>query len=540
MWSLSVEEQFYLIWPIIFVTLIRKVRTDRQFLALSLLTVVFICISELWVRSNATYAFYMAPARFFEFLLGAWVVTAERKYSLIGTSRNNALFIGGLVVCLASIFCFDASMEIPGILVLIPTLSVAAMIFSGANSRFSRVFDNPGARFLGKISYSLYLVHWPLVVFYKELFGYHLELSDQIVLVALSLLLAYLMWRYVEQKFRTQQKLPEQTSNKMFNSGLAASILGVIVICSLIIRDSGLTWRLDQKAQKIYQAYAAEESNTLACKDGVKRRLRIGCFGDQSKEESKVILIGDSHGMNFLYGLSDLFKKMGIKGEKKVTLGCPPIKGVTISDPASPKYSRNCAGSRKNVFNFIQKEEYEVVILAGRWALYTNLNWRGDARIVSQRFLTSSPQDEMSQDRSRFLFRKAMDDAIRELVEDGVKVIVFGQVPDIGFDITRCLFRPDYLSFDVAVCSPVEFEELKENLAFSNEVLEAIAKKYPEDVMFLDSSLAFCNAECVYLDGNMPLYKDDNHLLHSGSIRVVQKFSNEIKTFIGNALSSGL
>ncbi len=532
MWSLSVEEQFYLVWPLIFVTIIKKVRKDNLFLVLFVITMIFVFVSELWVIANTNYAFYMAPARFFEFLLGAGVVVAERKYSIKNATVNNILFVGGLVICLAAILFYNENMRFPGVTALMPALSVAVMIYSGSTSRYSRIFSNKIARFFGKISYSLYLVHWPIVVFYKNVYGYELQFSEKYGLLVMSVILAYLMWRYVEQPFRIQEEGYGKVSNGKFYTGLASTFFGVIVTSYVIETNQGFPSRLEQRTEKIYHSFKSVLSKNPTCNQTAGIPLEYSCFGDETKKSEEVILVGDSHVNNFLFGLSDLFEKIGLKGVYKLNAGCPPIRGVKIMHEAVPLWQAFCAANNKSWFKYAQEERIKLVVLAGRWAWYTSSNYLGSTGSMPQIFLALSPEDERNDQRSKLLFETKMESTIEQLVKKNKKILIFGQVPDIGFDVKRCLFTPKLLHLEYSGCSPVSVSESMENIAFTNKILNQIAMKYPENVLFLDSSLAFCDDECIYIKDDIPLYRDSNHLTFSGSVYIVQKFADEISAFI--------
>ncbi|CAA0106143.1 O-acetyltransferase OatA [Halioglobus japonicus] len=542
MWSLSVEEQFYFIWPLVLVVLFRKVRAEKLHTVITVLIVLFLLISQAWVFTDPKYAFFMAPARFFEFLLGAWVVTAEKRYSQIRPLANDVIFAVGLAICIAALLGMDESMKIPGVYALIPAVAVAMIIFAGARSKMSAVFSNPVARFFGKISYSLYLVHWPLVVFYRNTYEYNLTLNDKLTLLAVSIVLATLMWRYIEQPFRTSGRRDnalssapqsaQPASNKRFYTGLVATMSSVIGLSWFVYTNEGLTWRMSATSQDIYRNYTAKQENNLRCKDKDKLPGGFNCFGEQDEVLAEAILIGDSHVNNFRYGLAELFQSTGTKSVFKVINGCPPLPDATIIHSLAPIWQYVCASQNKASFKFAKEDRFSVALLAGRWTLYTQVEQMGVIDSNPPIHLGFGPLDERSFEHSMAVFEKTMEAAVSELVKAQKKVIVFGQVPELGFDIERCLFTPDYLDLDYIGCAAHDANTVRQYTEASSNVLRKIASKYPDSVLFLDSSDAFCDEQCIFLEDNTPLYRDENHLTYSGSLRVIEYHRDAITEFL--------
>jgi peptidoglycan/LPS O-acetylase OafA/YrhL len=543
MWSLSVEEQFYFIWPLCFILLFRKVSAEKLHGVLTGLTVLFILVSQAWVMANPKYAFFMAPARFFEFLLGAWVVTAEKKYTGTSPAANAAIFLIGLAICIAALLGIDESMSIPGVTVVIPGVAVAMIIFSGSGTAFSRVFSNPVARFFGKISYSLYLVHWPLVVFYRNTLEYNLTLLDKIALLSISIVLATLMWRYIEQPFRTPRRHTSSSSaegqnashvsNKGFYAGLVATLSCIIALSLYVYTNDGLPWRLSATSQQIYQNYTEKQGKNYRCKDRQTLPGGFNCFGEQDHILSEVILLGDSHVTNYRYGLAELFRDTGTRSTFKVVNGCPPLPDATIIHTDAPLWGQICASQTRSSFNFAKDDRFSAVLLAGRWTLYTQVVQLGEVDSNPIIHLGFTAGDEHSFEHSMAVFEETMSAAIGELVEAGKKVIVFGQTPELGFDIERCLFTPDYLDLQYAGCAVQEVNAVRKYTEASNQVLKTIADNYSGNVLFLDSTDAFCDQQCAFLEDSTPLYRDDNHLTYNGSLRVIDYHSDAITTFLG-------
>lgn len=534
MWSLSVEEQFYLVWPFIFVALVKVFAEKKRAIALLSAVLVFTAVSHIWLNMNQTNAFFMAPARFFEFLLGALIVSLEKRKFTDKIHLYDGLFWLALTGILVSIVTYTESMAFPGGAAFLPAASTAMLIYASGQSRFSSVFSVKPAAFLGRISYSLYLVHWPLVVFYKYVNGYQLTTVDILILCVVSLLLAYLMWRYIEQPFRASSDKVPFLPAKVIYKGVLVSTVAVVAVSALIYQNKGLTWRLSDANEKLYSEYNKGLEQTRRCPSREGLPKPFSCyFGAIDLQSENAILIGDSHAINFRPAISELFSEMELKGIYRFIGGCVPIRGASVIHENVPGWFGSCKGKMNTVFKYALKDQIDVVVLAGRWSLYTRNTRLGESGARGNVYLGAKASDERSSKRSMQVFREKMNSTIKKLVENGKKIVVFGQVPNLGFDFKRCTFRPGFLNLEYAGCNQLSRDEAIQVVAGSNKVIADIAEQYPYHVLYIDPVEAFCDQdECISVDSGVPLYSDSNHLIYGGSKRVIEKFSRPIKEFL--------
>ena len=213
-WSLSIEEQFYLAWPA-FLVLMSRINSRVAYCCLiTTLGFVSLLAAEYFISIGKTNsAFYLLPFRVIEFVIGMSAVLIEREFSgrVFPEGSNKAEFASSILTAtglsLIVYACLNYTNEtpFPGVSALWPCVGTAMVILSGRNIVAKIVLHNHAATFLGKISYSIYLVHWPLIVFYKYRTAGALDAREQWVIVMVTIVLAYLMWRYVEQAFRFSQ-----------------------------------------------------------------------------------------------------------------------------------------------------------------------------------------------------------------------------------------------------------------------------------------------------------------------------------------------
>ena len=259
-WSLSVEEQFYLFWPLTLVLLV-KLRSQKVLIAFivfmgcsSLALNQFLFDNQVLIGSwfevenyrstldvNAT-AFYLIPFRVYEFAIGASLIFI--RFDRFRQRVTVPMFCAGLGLTTYSLFSFDGQINFPSYFALLPCIGAAMIIAAGSNHILARVLTNPLAVGVGLISYSLYLVHWPIIVFYKYSVLTELSGVDYAWIVGFSLLLAYLGYRYVEQPFRKPRGSTRVSNqNRKF---LLGSAISALLVCSLSVSaylSNGWTWR---------------------------------------------------------------------------------------------------------------------------------------------------------------------------------------------------------------------------------------------------------------------------------------------------------
>lgn len=241
-WSLSIEEQFYLIWPFCLYLLNKKVN-KRSYIALLFIFLSISLSASIYLgrdSENLSKIFYLTPLRFFEFLIGILLVEAKKiKINWI----LEVCLIAGLSLVVAPVFLFDSKTIFPSYNALIPCLGTALIIY-GHNAKFAaRILNNQIATFFGRISYSWYLCHWPIYVFYKYFFDRDLTNFDSFILIFLTIGPAYLLHRFVEERFRFTDK-KESFNPSIFYLAFTTQSLIVVSITSHGWANNGWPWRV--------------------------------------------------------------------------------------------------------------------------------------------------------------------------------------------------------------------------------------------------------------------------------------------------------
>lgn len=233
-WSLSVEEQFYFIWPLVLVFALFLARRYRLSLRRTMTTALLLVVlpSFFWSLSlttvSPTEAFFVTSTRLWELGIGAILALNIERLTGRSPLLSRGLGIVGLLLLLGSAFLFSAQTHWPGYLALMPTLGTAFVIASGAISQVSFVQRLLGARpmvWIGGISYSLYLWHWPVLVVGQDWLKFN-ETGSGAVLILLSVVPAWLSYRFIETPFRTSQRLQSATWPTL-SQGLNFTLLSI-------------------------------------------------------------------------------------------------------------------------------------------------------------------------------------------------------------------------------------------------------------------------------------------------------------------------
>ena len=315
-WSLGVEEQFYLIWPALLILIHRFVSFDQRWIVYLALTVFGVWFSAFGLQSNPSAAFYLTPFRIFEFSMGALIAHVSYMRVWKRLSENvlicEGLFIAGFSMIIFCVLVYKGTTPFPGYNAVLPCAGTVLILLSGASEQQqgplgSLVLCNPVSRWLGQISYSAYLVHWPIIAFYRYELHQEPNLAAQILMGGLTILLAALLYYQVEKRFWI--KSSGQSANKarlparQFIGIIGAFSLVLSAISAHAITNDGWQWRAKNAA------FTAEEIEAGKSKRFVHLRdtCRIVNFPDgpncRSDAAINVVVIGNSHepdGLNFL------------------------------------------------------------------------------------------------------------------------------------------------------------------------------------------------------------------------------------------------
>lgn len=344
-WSLSVEWQFYILLPLL-MFVVYKINRKSINTVLQFLFLVSLTLSIYFVESNkSSEAFYLLPARAWEMILGGLVYL--NKININNRYRTILHYIS-IFIMVAAIVFLDKNDQWPGLLALIPVSAAAVFIASGHDSWIS---SNPLAQFIGKISYSVYLYHWPVVVALNY-FG----LTDHIMMfsgVILSFIFGTISYYVIENKTKT-------TLNK-FRQHTYKEIAVIILILIIPFGVSAYSSTNGGFASRFPYALLTSE-------DIAKERARYWVDGDKEKPvpvngKRKIVITGNSHGVDLTYALTE----NGMEGDityLRTTSYCSNF-GFT---PNYPQYNDICPPIFQKAINDKALNDAEVVFMHDDWA----------------------------------------------------------------------------------------------------------------------------------------------------------------------------
>jgi peptidoglycan/LPS O-acetylase OafA/YrhL len=354
-WSLGVEEQFYLLLPCLF--LFPALRRKSNWIISSCFAVSLIA-SVLLVRTHPSAAFFLLPARAWELLLGSLVsvVAADRSVS---NRVGQVVSISGLVAILWSAWGYTVGTAFPGENALLPCVGAAAVIYGSSGVIVGRFLSAVPFVFVGRISYSLYLWHWPILVFARQINIHPLGPVQVLFCILLSFVVATLSWKYVEQPFRMSTSV--LTRKRVFSFScmsltlLAASGIYIHASGGVSSRFSAAVVSLDSGSFDRELRDAERKSVCWSRDDGA---LIYG-----ARVEPRFAVLGDSHSNVIALKLGVVAKGRGESLRHFYEYGAAPLLGVRFSSN-----SRAAARIEQSVKSIESSGSIETVILVARWA----------------------------------------------------------------------------------------------------------------------------------------------------------------------------
>lgn len=506
-WSLAVEEQFYLLFPPVLL-IITRLRWDvRKTLLIG--TLLAFAVS-LWLSANKpSVAYFLLPARAWELGLGA-VLAAGVVPPLRGAVLRELAPVAGLAAIVVSLFTVRSNMAFPGWVALAPCLGSALIIHDGGRSWLANnVLAARPAVFVGLLSYSLYLWHWPILAAIR-VYTASVHLAPMLAVAAIPLIffVSWLSWRYVERPFRSRTAMPWPRMARILGGGSAVAL----ALSGLSIVMLGFPGRLTEPARLALAAASDVDPLRVPCQDGTRTaQCRFGSLEGQIA----YAVIGDSHAA----AIRPAVEASGVMGTAVGTLywkpACPLLDGAVIPD--HPEHIA-CTEFKTRMWREIERNQnLRTILLAGRWP-YQILGTEPESGGSNRTFMVDGQSGEPSPEESKRAFDRSLTRTIERLQRMGRKVIVIGSIPEPGFDVPHNVATALHLGRVAA--GGIRRDAVEQRLTAADSLVAGIVARHP-GVRFLSIWESFCDKDvCPIERGGVPIYYDDDHLSYKGAVEV--------------------
>jgi peptidoglycan/LPS O-acetylase OafA/YrhL len=532
-WSLSVEEQYYLVWPTLLIVLMLLSRKRwNVFVRLLLTTLLLVGVTTFAVNVHTTTtdppgAFFLMPMRAWEFALGGALMIGAPIIERWPTFVRALLFFVGIVLIGIATVMLDGTIAYPGTAVLLPTLGTAALIAAGCAlppnpppqggggpGWGQRWLSSRGMVAIGQLSYSWYLWHWPLLSLARthDLGERYLARDGALALIALGL--AWLTYRFIEHPIRSQQYRGFRGTRTTLLSGAAMS--AVVLCCALTLglaaqyfyahpsdRQQKLTADAVRDRPPATEACLAKMHSQFATLANDRR-----CF-TQPSEQVELVLWGDSHANQWFPLMRRASRELHVNVEEFARASCPPLLGVMPFTEGHVDHE--CERFNQAVIAKIEAlaktGRLKGVVIAGRWPAYLGR----PSPDGSLRAYLSYGESALDTEKSAEALGIGLNATLERLERANLRVVVVGATPEFRYSVPQCLLRRP-----LQACS-MPRAAVEERRGMAMHVVSHTVMMNGGAHMF-DPLHFFCDEQFCYPthDGTV-MFSDPQHLTAAGS-----------------------
>jgi len=481
MWSLGVEEQFYLFWPI---TIVFLYKFSKNLITLIIICCLLIGISlvasETVLSQDPVKAYFYPHYRAYELLLGAVLafILINSKKIILYNYRNFLSGFGFILIIFSSVL-FSRSTGFPGVYALVPCFGAALIIVYSSNCFVERILSSQMFWLIGLVSYPLYLYHQPVLSFIHLFYKGVSAVESFVAVLFIALPLSWLTYKFVEQPIRVKSKRIG-TFNNSIPYVLIAMTLVLAFVGLYIAKNQGLEWRFKLLNSFSYNVSKKSESSF---------HMNLS-RGEHKSKSSDILFIGDSVLQHYVVPIAKSLD-IPLSNVSSVTRGgCVLLKGVDFLDKFS---DISCGDLREGIY--LDQKVYKLVVISQSWLSY-------DESMLNVTTNNASYQYSLEK------WKKYLDSTIEFFSEKGTKVIIIADHLSLtGTELLQpsvFLNKTSYIN-QLSSISVVNQKEMIENNKFFIENFSDLSfLLFPVDI--------WCKTSCMVHDGSWSFFSDSHHI----------------------------
>lgn len=517
LWSLAVEEQFYLVWPVL-MYFASKGGRGRVRWTLGIVFILSLLLSVYLSRRFPSFSFYLLPTRLWELAAGGVLVLWQRDFALpqIRSNRVKSLMpLLGLAAFGYVFFVFNSTTPFPSYRALLPVLGTFVIIGVGTSARVNRFLSLKPIVYLGLISYPLYLWHWPLVSFASIVFTKS-AIPPAILglLFVLSFVLAALTYEFIEKPMKSLELTPRKV-------GGVVAVLFALGLTGLVIHfNHGFPGRYSdiERFRKSYFRFSSTEDTEVGALCSKTLFPIEMCALSDARKPPTVVLLGDSHANHLYPGLREVYSKRGENLALLAKSGTSPLVGVVSQ--------RSQDTSLGEVFDYILNHpSVHTIVLGAFWGNYHEENGVQVSSILYKNRIADQAT-KFNGDQSRVL-SEGLERTLKWARQAGKKVVFVYNIAPLPFDLETCMPRP--LRSKIQECE-FAFDPRRDPGSAYRAVVNRILDRFPEVVRFDPLPVLCPSGRCSVQRDGIVLYSDEYHLSEQGSIWALSGYSGESKS----------
>lgn len=498
-WSLAIEEQFYFIWPLLLVLFAKNKKDFLRVVVAGFIISFAVCVYK--TRLDPSTAFYLPYTRFWELLAGggmAWsaLYLSNTLNTRFGSKVNEILSFSGVLLLIFSFVFISSKSNFPGFLATLPVLAAVFIISSGPDALINKfVLSNKIFVWIGKVSFPLYLWHWPILSFLRIVSGGTPSAWEICIAVAVSMFLAWLTFEFVEKRVRFRK-------GRVTIISLCSCMVIVGCLGALSYKSGGFPSRVSIEAYMANRSQLIREpsiDDECIKKMGGDKPLFDYCRYSSANTSKNVIVFGDSHAHAAFPGIAKIMSEKGYNTILLANSSCPPFVGTFTGETAAQQ--EFCTKRITELLEKVKKiKNIEGVFVFTRGAKYLTGRDFGNEGQADHSVMINAED-----------FKIGAQKTINKLMGVSKKIFFVSENPELRFTASSCLPRPlggaahnctvDRSSVDIR-----QHEHMKILTSLNN-------------ITVIDSRNVFCSAlYCSpFSDKGTLLYADDNHISQAGS-----------------------